>query len=71
MAAVGVTDPGRCVFVGDRPFDDIWGARQIGMSTVLIPHSSIPAQQVGHSAGEPDAVAGRLSELGRLLGLRE
>ena len=26
MSAVGATDPGRCVFVGDRPFDDIYGA---------------------------------------------
>ena len=26
MAAVGVDDPAACVFVGDRLFDDIWGA---------------------------------------------
>jgi len=63
MAAVGVTDPGRCVFVGDRPFDDIYGARQVGMRAVLVPHSDIPTVQHGHTLGEPDAVIQRLSDL--------
>ena len=63
MAAVGVTDPGRCVFVGDRPFDDIYGARQVGMRAVLVPHSDIPAVQHGHTLGEPDAVIQRLTDL--------
>ena len=36
MDAVGVTDPAACVFVGDRLFDDIWGARAVGMRTVFI-----------------------------------
>ena len=63
MDAVGVADPGACVFVGDRPFDDIWGAARAGMRTILVPHSEIPAQQVGHSVGEPDAVAHRLHEV--------
>src|SRR5437868_3665084 len=27
MAAIGVTDPANAVFVGDRPFDDIFGAK--------------------------------------------
>jgi putative hydrolase of the HAD superfamily len=31
MAAVGVTDPATCVFVGDRPYDDIFGAKSLGM----------------------------------------
>jgi putative hydrolase of the HAD superfamily len=63
MDAVGVADPGACVFVGDRPFDDIWGASSIGMRTILVPHSDIPERQVGHSVGEPDAVAHRLGEV--------
>jgi putative hydrolase of the HAD superfamily len=63
MAAVGAADPGRCVFVGDRPFDDIYGARQVGMRAVLLPHSEIPPVQRGHTQGEPDAVIARLSEL--------
>ena len=63
MAAVGVGDPARCVFVGDRPFDDIYGARQAGMRAVLVPHSDIPIVQHGHTLGEPDAVIHRLTDL--------
>ena len=63
MAAVGATDPGRCVFVGDRPFDDIYGARRAGMRAVLLPHSQIPEVQRGHTRGEPDAVIARLADL--------
>jgi putative hydrolase of the HAD superfamily len=63
MAAVEVEDPARCVFVGDRPFDDIWGAAQVGMRTVLVPHSDIPPEQVGPAEGDPDAVAHRLADL--------
>jgi putative hydrolase of the HAD superfamily len=63
MAAVGVTDAARCVYVGDRLFDDIWGAANAGLRTVHIPHSAIPAAQVGHTEGEPDAVAHDLSEI--------
>lgn len=63
MEAVGVADPARCVFVGDRLFDDIWGASNAGMRTILVPHSDIPPAQLGHSKGEPDAVAHRLSEV--------
>ncbi len=62
LAAVGVDDPARAVFVGDRPFDDISGAKAVGMRAVLVPHSAIPAWQVGTLvAGEPDAVVDRLS----------
>ena len=67
MDAVGATDPARCVYVGDRLYDDIWGAHAAGMMAIHIPHSSIPASQVGHSEGEPDAVAHRLSEIPDLL----
>jgi putative hydrolase of the HAD superfamily len=63
MAAVGATDPARCVFVGDRPFDDIFGARRVGMRAVLVPHSEIPTVQRGHTDGEPDAVIQRLADL--------
>jgi putative hydrolase of the HAD superfamily len=63
MVAVGVTDPAACVFVGDRLFDDIWGAANVGMRTILVPHSDIPPAQTGHSEGVPDAVADRLSHV--------
>lgn len=63
MRAVGVDDPTRCVFVGDRLFDDIWGAAQAGMRTILVPHSDIPRQQLGHTEGEPDAIVERLADV--------
>jgi hypothetical protein len=63
MDAVGVADPARCVFVGDRTFDDIHGARSAGMRAVLVPHSDIPADRRGHTDGEPHAVVASLGEL--------
>jgi putative hydrolase of the HAD superfamily len=63
MRAVGVDDPSACVFVGDRPYDDISGAKAVGMRAVLVPHSDIPAAQRGPASGEPDAVVHRLAEL--------
>ena len=63
MEAVGVDDPAACVYVGDRLFDDIWGARNAGLRAIHVPHSAIPAAQVGHTEGEPDAVIDRLAEI--------
>jgi putative hydrolase of the HAD superfamily len=63
MDAVGVDDPARCVYVGDRLYDDIWGAQNAGLRAVHVPHSRIPAEQVGHTEGTPDAVAHRLAEV--------
>ena len=63
MAAVGASDPARCVFVGDRLFDDVWGAKSVGMRAVYLPHSVIPTAQRGHTDGEPDAVVQRLAEI--------
>jgi putative hydrolase of the HAD superfamily len=67
MDAVGVSDPGACAFVGDRLYDDIWGASRAGMRTIHVPHSDIPAEQVGPNAGTPDAVAHELAEIPGLL----
>jgi len=67
LEAVGVDDPSRCVYVGDRLFDDIWGARNAGLHAVFVPHSAIPPEQVGHSVGEPDAVAHSLGEIPELV----
>jgi putative hydrolase of the HAD superfamily len=66
LAAVGVTDPGRAVFVGDRLFDDVYGAASLGMRTIFVPHSTIPDHQRGHTEGTPDAV---VRELGEVLGV--
>jgi putative hydrolase of the HAD superfamily len=63
MDAVGAVDPARCVYVGDRLFDDVWGAQQAGMRAIHIPLSNIPREQVGHSEGQPDAVVKALSEI--------
>jgi len=59
MRAIGMTDPADCVFVGDRPYDDVHGAKSVGMRAVLVPNSGVP----GFEAAEPDAVICRLSEL--------
>jgi len=58
-----VDAPQKCVFVGDRPYDDIHGAKGAGMRAVLIPHSEVPP----YADAVPDAVISRLSELPALL----
>ena len=63
MTAVGVSDPGRCVYVGDRLFDDVWGAHNAGLRAIHLPHSAIPPEQIGHTEGEPDAIVQSLSEI--------
>jgi putative hydrolase of the HAD superfamily len=63
MAAVGVTDPGACVYVGDRLFDDVWGAQNAGLHAIHVPLSNIPPAQVGHSEGEPDATVESLADI--------
>src|SRR3984885_860603 len=63
MTAVGVTDPAACGFVGDRPYDDVFGAKRAGMRAVLVPNSDVPAWP----EAEPDAVIGRLADLAPLI----
>jgi putative hydrolase of the HAD superfamily len=58
LEAIGATDPRRVVFVGDRPLDDIRGARQAGMRAVLRPNAALPPGPV-----EPDATIESLPEL--------
>jgi putative hydrolase of the HAD superfamily len=50
--------PEEAVFVGDRPIDDISGAKALGMRTVLLPGSDVPPGPV-----EPDAVVERLADV--------
>jgi putative hydrolase of the HAD superfamily len=59
MAAIGETDPASCVFVGDRPYDDIFGAKSLGMRAVLVPNSAVPS----YDDAVPDAVITRLGDL--------
>ena len=63
LGALGGIAPEDAVFVGDRPWDDIAGAKGVGMRAVLLPHSEIPAHQEGPVRGEPDAVVTRLADL--------
>lgn len=67
MDAVGASDPSRCVYVGDRLFDDIWGAQNAGLRAIHVPHSVIPSTQVGHSEGIPDAVVHQLGDIPAVL----
>lgn len=57
LGALGV-EPAAAVFVGDRPVDDISGAKALGMRAVHIPGSDVPDHPV-----IPDARVTRLSEL--------
>jgi putative hydrolase of the HAD superfamily len=58
LAAVGVTDPAKAVFVGDRPFDDISGAKAAGLWAVWRANPHVPPYDV-----EPDAVIDGLFDL--------
>lgn len=50
------------VFVGDRLYDDVWGAQQAGLRAVWVRNDRTPAYGV-----EPDGVIDALSELPELL----
>jgi putative hydrolase of the HAD superfamily len=63
MRAIGVEEPGRVVFVGDRPWDDVHGAQQAGMRAILVPHSDIPVEQQVPVDVDPDAVVDRLFDV--------
>ncbi len=58
LSELAVQDPARAVFVGDRPHDDIFGAKAMGMRAVLLPNAYVPRYDV-----EPDATISALSEL--------
>lgn len=60
---LGVADPGHAVFVGDRPWDDISGAKAVGMRAVLRLNPAVD----DHPATSPDAVINRLPEVVRLV----
>lgn len=55
---LGVDDPSQAVHVGDRAYDDVWGAKQAGLRGVLRRNPLVPGHDV-----EPDAVIDRLPEL--------
>lgn len=53
----------RCVFVGDRRWDDVHGAQQVGMRAIWIPHSVIPADEIPDGSAVPDATASSLLDV--------
>ena len=67
LDALGVADPARAVYVGDRPYDDISGAKGVGMRAVLVPHSDIPPDQQVPVDVAPDAVVEHLADLPGLI----
>ena len=64
LAAVGVSEPSRAVYVGDRPFDDIFGAQRAGLRTALRSNPLVPGYDV-----VPDIEISGLPELLTHLGL--
>lgn len=63
IAAVGANDPRRCVFVGDRMYDDVHGAALLGMRTIFVPHTAIPEGEQIPVDVTPDAVVHRLADV--------
>jgi putative hydrolase of the HAD superfamily len=57
LAEMGVAAT-ETAFVGDRPYDDVYGAKAVGMRGVLRRDRGVPAYDI-----EPDAVIDRLPEL--------
>ena len=57
LGRLGVV-PERAVFVGDRPIDDISGAKGVGMRAVLVDTSDVPGHPV-----QPDARISRISDV--------
>ena len=55
---LGVEEPRTAVFVGDRPYDDISGAKALGMRAVLRPNPAVPAYPA-----QPDATITHLADL--------
>ena len=62
-AAAVRAEPERVLFVGDRPFEDIHGAAQVGMRTALVPFTVIGDHERGPVQGEADAVLERLLDV--------
>jgi putative hydrolase of the HAD superfamily len=58
LDALGVARPDRAAFVGDRRYDDVWGAQSVGMRGVWVRNDLVPAHDV-----EPTAAIDSLPEL--------
>lgn len=58
LEALGVSRPDQAVFVGDRLYDDVWGAQQAGMRGVWVRNGHAPPFEV-----DPDGIIDGLHEL--------
>jgi putative hydrolase of the HAD superfamily len=56
-------EPHESVYVGDRLWEDVTGAAEVGMRTIWIPHSVIPGDQQREGTATPDATAHRLIDV--------
>ena len=63
LERLGIDDPSRAVYVGDRLYDDVWGAKQVGMRAVWVRNHHNDGFDV-----EPDGIIAKLSDLPGLLG---
>ncbi len=65
LAAAAAVDaaPRACVYVGDRPYEDVLGAQRVGMRALLVPHSDIPDDQQVPVDVRPDGVVHRLLDV--------
>lgn len=59
LRALDVSTPAAAVYVGDRPYDDVWGASMSGLRTVWRRNALVPE----FDGAQPDAVIDRLPEL--------
>ncbi|MEO3935657.1 HAD family hydrolase [Dermatophilaceae bacterium Soc4.6] len=55
--------PERCVYVGDRAYEDVHGPQAVGMRAIWVPHSDIPVDQQVAVDATPDAVAHELIDV--------
>lgn len=62
LDALGVSRPDQAVFVGDRLYDDVWGAQQAGLWGVWVRNDHAP-----HYEADPDGIIDNLAELPNLI----
>jgi putative hydrolase of the HAD superfamily len=62
-AAALDVEPAEVVFVGDRPFEDIFGAARVGMRTAWVPYTDLAPHETAGVDTRPDVVLNRLTDL--------
>jgi putative hydrolase of the HAD superfamily len=60
LDAIGVRDPAKAAYVGDRPWEDIWGAKNAGL--YAIQRATLASMSTGEDTS-PDATISALPEL--------